>query len=589
MSLDRKYLIIGGTALVLVILVVLFSTIGSVNLSLGEIISSLIHQDNSMVMTIVYKMRLPRNILAVLIGANLAVSGVLLQSVMKNPLADPGITGVSSGASVAAIIILLLMPQLSGALPLFAFVGGAIACALVFIMAWKNGLRPERIVLAGVAINTILGGFISLLSTLFSDRIQSAILWLNGSLATKTWSHVDMLFLYSLIGLGLSLFLIRSANVLQLGDESAKNLGFNVSRTRLVISAVAVFLAAISTAVVGIISFIGLIVPHIARLLMGSDHKYTIPFSMVLGAIVLLIADTLARTIGGSIEYPSWCYYINCRWTIFLIFIKKERELVMLCAKDLKVGYEDRIIIDNLNLSIKQGEIVSIIGPNGCGKSTLLKTLSRMISPISGKVYLEGTELKYLKNKLISQKICLLSQHNQAPNDLTVEQLVYYGRLPHKKWYEHKSEEDKLFIDWAIEQTGLTRYKDKPIGSLSGGERQRAYIAQALCQKPTILLLDEPTTYLDISYQLELMELIQEINKKLNITVVMVLHELNQASRYSNRLIIMKQGTIISDGAPNEIIDQQTIESVYQIQCEIDLDPISNKPRIHPIQTIKSA
>ena len=280
MSLDRKYLIIGGTALVLVILVILFSTIGSVNLSLGEIISSLIHQDNSMVMAIVYKMRLPRNILAVLIGANLAVSGVLLQSVMKNPLADPGITGVSSGASVAAIIILLLMPQLSGALPLFAFVGGAIACALVFIMAWKNGLRPERIVLAGVAINTILGGFISLLSTLFSDRIQSAILWLNGSLATKTWSHVDMLFLYSLIGLGLSLFLIRSANVLQLGDESAKNLGFNVSRTRLVISAVAVFLAAISTAVVGIISFIGLIVPHIARLLMGSDHKYTIPYQI---------------------------------------------------------------------------------------------------------------------------------------------------------------------------------------------------------------------------------------------------------------------------------------------------------------------
>ena len=323
MSLDRKYLIIGGTALVLVILVVLFSTIGSVNLSLGEIISSLIHQDNSMVMTIVYKMRLPRNILAVLIGANLAVSGVLLQSVMKNPLADPGITGVSSGASVAAIIILLLMPQLSGALPLFAFVGGAIACALVFIMAWKNGLRPERIVLAGVAINTILGRFISLLSTLFSDRIQSAILWLNGSLATKTWSHVDMLFLYSLIGLGLSLFLIRSANVLQLGDESAKNLGFNVSRTRLVISAVAVFLAAISTAVVGIISFIGLIVPHIARLLMGSDHKYTIPFSMVLGAIVLLIADTLARTIGGSIEIPVGVITSIVGGPFFLYLLRK--------------------------------------------------------------------------------------------------------------------------------------------------------------------------------------------------------------------------------------------------------------------------
>ena len=323
MRLDRKYVIIGGNFLTLIILIVLFSTIGSVNLSLGEIFSALINNDNNMVTTIVYKMRLPRNILAALIGANLAVSGILLQSVMKNPLADPGITGVSSGASVAAIIILLLMPHLSSLLPLFAFIGGAIACALVYIMAWKNGLRSERIVLAGVAINTILGGFISLLSTLFSDRIQSAILWLNGSLATKTWGHVNMLIFYSLIGLILSLFLVRSANVLQLGDESAKNLGFNVNGTRLLISAVAVFLAAISTAVVGIISFVGLIVPHIARMLMGSDHKYTIPFSIVLGAIVLLIADTLARTVGGSIEIPVGVITSIVGGPFFLYLLRK--------------------------------------------------------------------------------------------------------------------------------------------------------------------------------------------------------------------------------------------------------------------------
>ena len=323
MKLDRKYVIIGGSFLTLIILIVLFSTIGSVNLSLGEIFSALINNDNNMVTTIVYKMRLPRNILAALIGANLAVSGILLQSVMKNPLADPGITGVSSGASVAAIIILLLMPHLSSLLPLFAFIGGAIACALVYIMAWKNGLRSERIVLSGVAINTILGGFISLLSTLFSDRIQSAILWLNGSLATKTWGHVNMLIFYSLIGLILSLFLVRSANVLQLGDESAKNLGFNVNGTRLLISAVAVFLAAISTAVVGIISFVGLIVPHIARMLMGSDHKYTIPFSIVLGAIVLLIADTLARTVGGSIEIPVGVITSIVGGPFFLYLLRK--------------------------------------------------------------------------------------------------------------------------------------------------------------------------------------------------------------------------------------------------------------------------
>ena len=323
MKADRKILVISSAFLLLLILIGLFSMVGSVNLSLTEIIQALINQDNRMVSTIVYKMRLPRNILAALVGANLAVSGVLLQSVMKNPLADPGITGVSSGASVAAIVILLMLPAYTNLLPIFAFLGGAMACALVYIMAWKNGLKPERIVLAGVAVNTILGGFISLLSTLFSDKIQSAILWLNGSLATKTWADVELLAGYSIIGLIIALFLVRSTNVLQLGDEAAKNLGFNVNRTRLLISGVAVFLAAISTSVVGIISFVGLIVPHIARMLMGSDHKYTIPFSMVLGGIVLLIADTLARTVGGSIEIPVGVITSIVGGPFFLYLLRK--------------------------------------------------------------------------------------------------------------------------------------------------------------------------------------------------------------------------------------------------------------------------
>ncbi|WP_338559289.1 ABC transporter ATP-binding protein [Paraclostridium sordellii] len=261
----------------------------------------------------------------------------------------------------------------------------------------------------------------------------------------------------------------------------------------------------------------------------------------------------------------------------------------MISCKNLKVGYEEKIIIENLSLNIKKGEVVSIIGPNGCGKSTLLKSLSRMIKPVSGDIYIQSENIKSLKNKAISQKVCLLSQHNDAPGDLTVEELVYFGRIPHKKWYESKSKSDEELVNWAIENTGLTRYKNTPISSLSGGERQRVYIAQALCQKPDVLLLDEPTTYLDISYQLELMELVREINERLNITIVMVLHELNQASKYSDRLIIMKSGEIVSDGCPKEIINKEIIKKVYNIDCDIDNDPISNKPRIHPIQTIKIA
>lgn len=326
MEINKKYLTIGLSLvllLILLILLILLTTVGSVNLSFTEIINALINNDNKMVTTIVYKMRLPRNILAALVGANLAVSGVLLQSVMKNPLADPGITGVSSGASVAAIFILLLLPQYTGILPIAAFIGGAIACILVFLMAYKNGLKPGRIVLAGVAINTILGGVISYLSTMYSDRIQSAMLWLNGSLATKTWADVEMLFIYSIVGLAVSLFLIRSANVLQLGDDAATNLGFNVNLTRLLISGVAVFLAATSTAVVGIISFVGLIVPHIARMIMGSDHKFTIPFSMILGSIVLLVADTLGRTIGGAVEIPVGVIMSIVGGPFFLYLLRK--------------------------------------------------------------------------------------------------------------------------------------------------------------------------------------------------------------------------------------------------------------------------
>ena len=323
MKLDKKYLIIALGALVLALFLVVFSTVGSVNLRLDEILSALINNDNKMVTTIVYKMRLPRNVLAVIVGANLAVAGILLQSVMKNPLADPGITGVSTGASVAAIIILLLLPQYTGILPLVAFVGGALACILVFVMSYKNGVKPGRIVLAGVAVNTILGGVISFLSVMYSDRIQSAMLWLNGSLATKTWVHVEMLFAYSIIGLIISLFLIRSANILQLGDDAATNLGINVNYTRVIICTVAVFLAGISTAVVGIISFVGLIVPHIARMIMGSDHKYTIPFSIVLGGMVLLVADTLGRTIGGAIEIPVGVIMSIFGGPFFLYLLRK--------------------------------------------------------------------------------------------------------------------------------------------------------------------------------------------------------------------------------------------------------------------------
>ena len=320
-----KYVIILATCVMLLVLVFFLAMIGSVRLPFDEVLRAFASDEQTTARVIVYYMRLPRNVMAILVGANLAVSGVLLQSVMKNPLADPGITGISSGAGVVAIFIILAAPGLMGQLPLFAFIGAGIACLLVFLLAWKNNeVQPLRIVLAGVAVNAILGGFISLMSVLYSDRIRSAILWLNGSLVASTWNDVQVLFRYSLIGLVATLFLIRSANILQLGDVSAKNLGFNVTTTRLLVSVVAVFLAGVTTAMVGIVGFIGLIVPHAARMIMGSDHKYTIPFSMVLGGMVLLIADTLGRMVAVPIELPVGIITAIFGGPFFLYLLRKK-------------------------------------------------------------------------------------------------------------------------------------------------------------------------------------------------------------------------------------------------------------------------
>lgn len=321
----KKINLIISIFIVLFILIFLLCIFGSVKFTVKEIVYSIFNKDNDLLNTIVYEIRLPRNLIAAFVGGSLSVSGILLQAVMRNPLADPGITGVSSGASVMAIIVLLALPTYSFLLPLVAFLGGLVACALVFILAWKNGeIKPTRIILSGVAINSIFGSVISLFTIIYSDRIQSALLWLNGSLAQKTWNDFKLLGGYVTIGLILSLFCIRPANILALGEKTALSLGFNVTHLRLFISIVGVFLAGVCTAVVGIVGFVGLIIPHIARIIIGDDYKYCLPLSIALGGIIVLIADTIARTIGGSVELPVGIVMSLLGGPFFLYLLRKK-------------------------------------------------------------------------------------------------------------------------------------------------------------------------------------------------------------------------------------------------------------------------
>ncbi|MEG0439440.1 iron ABC transporter permease [Solibacillus cecembensis] len=299
---------------------------GSVHISIPDILKTLVNgREDGIFTTIVWDIRLPRVLLALIIGANIAISGALLQAVMGNPLADPGLTGVTSGAAAFVLLIMLAKPEYIQLVPIAAFVGGIIAASIVYALAWrKSGITPITIILSGVAVNALCGGIIGFLSIMYSDRLPSAVQWLNGSLAAKGHSALQMIYVYAIIGWILSIFAIRKANIIRLGDQVAVNLGENVTRIRIVLSILAVFLAAISVAAIGMIGFVGLIVPHMARLLVGSDYKYMLPMSMAMGAILVLVADTVGRTLFAPLDIPAGIIMAIIGGPYFLYLMRKK-------------------------------------------------------------------------------------------------------------------------------------------------------------------------------------------------------------------------------------------------------------------------
>ena len=325
MSNKLKVLIILMSLVLLGVLIIVTIGVGSVSISVKEIIETFLGNGNEINQSIIMDMRLPRIIIAVFVGAGLSISGALLQSIMNNPLADPGITGVSSGASLLAITVMLYFPKLHGVLPLMAFLGAIVACMMVFILSWDKGLNPMRVILSGVAVNAVFVGATSLLSILNSDKIQGILLWINGSIAYKGWTEVKYLVPYSVIGIILALLCAKGANLLALGDDVATNLGVNVTKTRFLVALVAVFLAGVSTSVVGIIGFIGLIVPHICRLILGYDYKYLIPMSAIMGGILLLLADTLARFVARPVELPVGILMAMLGGPFFLFLLRRRK------------------------------------------------------------------------------------------------------------------------------------------------------------------------------------------------------------------------------------------------------------------------
>lgn len=255
----------------------------------------------------------------------------------------------------------------------------------------------------------------------------------------------------------------------------------------------------------------------------------------------------------------------------------------MINIDKLSLSYDGKtVIVHELDLKIKAGTITALVGSNGCGKSTLLRGISRLLKPTTGNVYLNGQDVHQMKAKDLAKQLGILPQSPTAPEGLTVHELVAQGRYPHQSWFQQWSREDEQIVQEALTTTNLTMFADRPVDTLSGGQRQRAWIAMALAQQTDILLLDEPTTYLDLAYQIDVLDLLQDLNDN-GRTIILVLHDLNQAARYADTIVALRGGQIVAQGSPQEVMTSRNVLQVFGLQAQIMPDPITGTPMCIPI------
>lgn len=314
---------IGGGIFILLLAVLIGISCGIADLSWQELKDGLFLGVQSENYRIVYLIRMPRVFCGILAGTNLALAGCILQGILRNPLADPGIIGVTAGAGLFAMVIMIILPEITNLVPIAAFAGAMVAVAIVFALSWQRGVQPLRMILAGVAVAAFFGGAQTALMVFYSDRIQSTINWMAGGFQGASWSHVSMILPYTLLGLAAVFFISRWLNALQLGEDTARSIGLPVEKIRFVLLILAALLAASAVSVAGMLGFVGLVIPHMVRLVTGSDFDYLLPCSAIWGAAFVSMTDSAARLALAPVEVPVGVFMSFFGAPFFLYLLKK--------------------------------------------------------------------------------------------------------------------------------------------------------------------------------------------------------------------------------------------------------------------------
>ena len=526
----------------------------------------------------IWGMRAVRTLMASVAGAGLSVAGVVFQALLRNSLAEPYVLGVTAGAGLGAAFAIVVGMTMIGlwTVPGMAFAGALGTILLVQALArTPSGAAPvETMLLAGVTVSAVLNSLLMFVVSIApSPRLGAVVWWLLGNLQVSEWGLLEVVAAVVATGLVVAVLWSRDLNLLALGDEAAASLGLNVTRGRTQFFIVASLVTGATVASCGIIGFVGLIVPHAMRLLVGPDHRRLVPASALAGAAFLVAADCVARSLlPQGEEIPIGVVTALCGGPIFLVLLRRHKaevggrrteirgqksevggqrsdpsggvpgwagasrlkpELQMrtLTVESLQAGYGDLPVLHDITLAIAPGEFLGLLGPNGCGKTTLLRALRGGLRPRQGCVRLDGRDVHAIDKSSLAQTIAYLPQDLTIELDFTVYELALMGRSPHLGRFARESEEDRRVAEGAMQRADVEWLAGRPITALSGGERQRSLIAMCLAQQPKILLLDKPTNHLDLAHQLSILNLIAGLNRQQGLTVVAVFHDLTWRPR----------------------------------------------------------